>query len=218
MPGPCNKAPDFPLASLNYIEKLADGIAGLGQDPGTHPLQQYIAYLEEMQRWNKAYNLTAIRDMDDMIIRHILDSLSVLPWISGEQCLDVGTGAGLPGLVLALARPELHWVLLDSKIKKIRFLHHVRHTLNITNIEPVHARVEGYSTDKPFTTIITRALADLETISQLTAQLKGDDCRLLAMKGKYPEQELAALPADGVSVQRLTVPGLDSERFLIIIN
>jgi 16S rRNA (guanine527-N7)-methyltransferase len=199
-------------------DALKNGLTALGVGPGRQLCDSYLRYLEELQRWNRAYNLTAIRQPEQMLTHHIFDSLSILPYIKGDCCLDVGTGAGLPGFILALASPETKWVLLDSQIKKIRFLQHIVRELKPANVEVVHARVEDYSPGRRFTTIVTRALTTLANFRRITAHLREKDCILLAMKGADPQAELAGLPAARVSVHRLDVPGLASERHLVIIR
>ena len=200
------------------LEKLKSGITLLGEDPDEHPLESYLVYLEELIRWNKAYNLTAIQDIEAMITRHILDSLSILPYINGDRCLDVGTGAGLPGMVLAYARPDSQWVLLDSQVKKVRFLQHILQTQKPDNVTVVHSRVEDYQPDQLFTSIVTRAVSSLSEFYGMTAHLKDKNCQLMAMKGKFPEQELSAIQDVEYKVHELKVPGLDPDRFLIIIK
>lgn len=178
----------------------------------------YLQFIQELSKWNKAYNLTAIRDPERMVTHHVLDSLSVLPFIHGKRCLDVGTGAGLPGMILALAKPDIHWTLLDSKSKKVRFIQHILREIKPGNIEVVHTRVEAYQPEAEFSTIITRALTTIAGFFRITAHLRDKDSRLLAMKGDYPEQELADLVSVASRVYRLEVPGIASARHLVIIN
>jgi len=206
------------LSAPTLTEVLNQGIAALGEDPANHPCELYLRFIDELVKWNKAYNLTAIREPELMLTHHILDSLSILPFIHGKRCLDVGTGAGLPGLILALARPDTHWVLLDSKIKKIRFLHHIMREFGLKNVGIAHSRVESYQADQSFTTIVTRAFSSLAKFCEMTTHLKGIDCHLLAMKGEYPVPELAEVASLSVQVQKLAVPGLNAERHLVIIS
>lgn len=206
------------MTGESLSDTLIKGLRALGEDPAAHPVDTYLWFLNELTRWNKAYNLTAIRDPAQMLTHHLLDSLSVLPWLHGDRCLDVGTGAGLPGLILALARPKTHWTLLDSKSKKIRFLQHILLELKPSNIELVTARVEDYHPDQPFSTVISRAFSSLEQFRHMSAHLLATDGRLLAMKGVMPEQELAEMSGVESRVVRLQVPGLDSERHLIIMT
>jgi 16S rRNA (guanine527-N7)-methyltransferase len=206
------------LSTQVLLEKLKQGITDLGEDPHTHPIESYLAYLQELVRWNKAYNLTAHADIEKMITYHLLDSLSVLPYIYGKRCLDVGTGAGLPGMVLAMARPDIHWVLLDSKSKKVRFLQHIIQIIKPDNVEIIQSRVEDYHVDQAFSTIISRAFSSLSDFHKITSHIRGIDTQTLAMKGKYPEKELAELVNSDKTLHKLVVPGLDSERYIIIIK
>ena len=206
------------MSGPSLSDTLTQGLRALGEDPAAHPCDAYLWFLGELAKWNKAYNLTAIRDPGQMLTHHLLDSLSILPYLQGQRCLDVGTGAGLPGLILALARPDTHWTLLDSKSKKIRFLQHVLYELKPSNVELALSRVEDYRPAQSFSTIVSRAFSSLSNFYQLTAHLKAEDGQLLAMKGAVPLQEIAELPAMESTTVRLQVPGMDSERHLIIIK
>ncbi|MEX2353230.1 MAG: 16S rRNA (guanine(527)-N(7))-methyltransferase RsmG [Gammaproteobacteria bacterium] len=206
------------MSSLDLSDTLKQGLTTLGEDPAAHPCDLYLQFIRELGKWNKAYNLTAIRDPERMITHHVLDSLSVLPFIHGKRCLDVGTGAGLPGMILALARPDTHWTLLDSKSKKVRFIQHLLREIKPENVEVVHARVEAYQPEYEFSTIITRALTTIAGFYRITTHLSGADSRLLAMKGDYPQQELSDLPAGHARVHQLKVPGIDSSRHLVVIT
>jgi 16S rRNA (guanine527-N7)-methyltransferase len=197
--------------------------AGLAQLPGpalaAGQVAQLLAYLDLLARWNRTYNLTAVRDPAEMVTRHIVDSLAVLPWVPGGRLLDAGTGAGLPGIPLAIARPELQVTLLDSAGKKIRFLNHVCRELRLANAGPLQARLETYVAVTPFDAIVSRAFASLAAFATAARHLAGA-APLLAMKGRYPEEELAALP-DWVrldSVEALAVPGLQEDRHLVIMS
>jgi 16S rRNA (guanine527-N7)-methyltransferase len=179
-----------------------------------------LSYLALLQRWNRSYNLTAINDPLEMVVRHVLDSIAVLPWVKGGRLLDAGSGAGLPGIPLAIARPALQATLLDSSGKKIRFLNHVRRELALENIQPVQARLESYVPDSPHDIIISRAFSDLAAFACAARHLATAPTRLLAMKGRYPDSELDEVP-DWVqveSVQKLEVPGLQADRHLVIMT
>jgi 16S rRNA (guanine527-N7)-methyltransferase len=196
--------------------RMLAGLLALKLDPAlAGPL---LKYLGELVIWNKAYNLTAVRDPAEMVTRHLLDSLVVLPHVRG-RAVDVGSGAGLPGLPLAIADPALHVTLLDSNGKKARFLRHVQRQLALPNVEVVEARAEAHAPAAPFDTVVTRAFGSLRDFLRSTGGLAADG-RWLAMKGKLEEKELAAVPS-GFRVEQavpLKVPGLDEERHLIICS
>ena len=194
-----------------------DTLGGLELAP--EQIDQLLGYLGLMQRWNRAYNLTAVREVADMVTRHLLDSLAVLPWIPAGRLLDAGTGAGLPGVPLAIARPGLQVTLLDSAGKKIRFLNQVRRELGLQNIEPVQARLEAWAPELPFDAIISRAFASLADFAGAARRLAGGAV-LLAMKGRYPAAELGELPGwvRVRGVEKLGVPGLQEDRHLVIMS
>jgi len=197
--------------------RLQQGITKLGLNVTVEAQEKLIAYLQLMLKWNKAYNLTAIRELDSMVIRHVLDSLSILPFINQSPVLDVGTGAGLPGIPLALCLPDHQFVLLDSNGKKTRFLTQAKIELGIENIEVIHSRIEDYRPDCRFEMITCRAFAALNTILDLTQHLVTSSTRVMAMKGK---EEMPAL-AEGytqLAQHELQVPWLDEERRLIEIQ
>ena len=179
--------------------------------------QQLQQYLELLQRWNKVYNLTAVRDPVQMLPLHLWDSLSVVPFIEAEHCLDVGSGAGLPGIPLAIMRPTQQFTLLDTNGKKTRFIQQAALELGLANIKVVQKRVEQWHPEQQFAAIISRAfasLADFVTVSSMHLQAQG---RLYAMKGRDPESEIAELH-QGWSVagsHQLIVPSLDAERHLL---
>lgn len=205
------------LAALrrNAHQDLAWGDPEKDQDR----VNQLLEYLGQLKRWNQAYNLTAIDDPVQMVIRHVLDSLSVAPWVHG-RVLDVGTGAGLPGIPLAIMDPELDVTLLESTAKKVRFLSHVTRELKLQNVESVHARVEDYHSYAPFDVIVSRAFSTLADFASATRHLLGQRSRLLAMKGRRPDSEMGALP-DWImveAVEKLAVPGLHEDRHLVIMS
>ncbi len=183
--------------------------------------QQLIGYVNLLHKWNKAYNLTSVREPEQMLVRHILDSIVVNPHLSGERFIDVGTGPGLPGIPLAIVRPESHFTLLDSLGKRVRFLIQVQHELGLTNIQPVQSRVEEFSGEPGFDGVISRAFASLQDMlswcHHLPAKPNG---RFYALKGVRPDDELDVLP-EGVVVESvipLQVPQLDGERHLVILT
>lgn len=176
-------------------------------------------YLALLIRWNRAYNLTAVDQPRAMVARHLLDSLSVLPWLSGGDVVDSGTGAGLPGVVLAVASPEQHFTLIDSNGKKIRFLRQVRRSLSLTRIQPVHARLEALECRPAPGTVTARALAPLERLVAWHRPWLDAGTRLVAMKGVLEDNERSAVPG-AYNVERIDVevPGLDASRCLAIVT
>ena len=198
-------------------QRLQQGLEKLGLKIAPAIQQKLMDYLQLMLKWNRAYNLTAIRELDSMVIRHLLDSLSILPYIDQSPVLDVGTGAGLPGIPLALCLPEQKFVLLDSNGKKTRFLTQVKIELGIENIEIIHSRIEDYQPAKRFEMITCRAFAALNTILDLTQHLVTSGTRVMAMKGR---EEMPPLAAGYIELAQhtLQVPWLDEERHLIEIK
>lgn len=174
-------------------------------------------YLFLLNKWNLAYNLTSIRDLESMVGKHLLDSLAILPWLKGNHIIDVGTGAGLPGIPLALARPDLYFVLLDSNGKKTRFLAEVKRQLNLKNVEIVQFRVENYHPTQGFDTVLSRAFSSLEQMIQWTQHLIADTGIWLAMKGRYPDTELHEIK-QSCKIERYTVAGVEGERCCVIIE
>lgn len=205
---------------MSLAEKLSDGIARLGlflTDAQQHLLLDYVAML---QKWNKVYNLTAVREPENMVYQHLLDSLAVLPYIGVGRLLDVGTGGGLPGIVLAIARPELEITLLDSNQKKTTFLRQACIELGLTNVKVKCLRVDDFQPAAAFDMVISRAFSELGEFVRLSARLCRPGGGLLAMKGVYPHDELAQLPAQffQYEVVPLNVPGLDAQRHLVILK
>ncbi|MDM5064497.1 16S rRNA (guanine(527)-N(7))-methyltransferase RsmG [Aeromonas salmonicida] len=178
---------------------------------------QLVQLVELLHKWNKAYNLTSVRDPDAMLVKHILDSLVVSPHLHGERFIDVGTGPGLPGLPLAIINPDKQFVLLDSLGKRINFIRQVIQELGLTNVTPVKSRVEEYQPDVGFDCVLSRAFASLEDMLSWCHHLPSEQGSFLALKGQYPEQELAPLPANIrlVACHELRVPELEGERHLL---
>lgn len=188
------------------------------QNIGHTELETIVAYLQLLHKWNKAYNLTAVRDPQEMVTRHILDSLSIASYLKGTRILDVGSGAGLPGIPLAITHPQLEFSLIDSNNKKIAFLNHLVLNLKIMNVKVIHARVEDYKPHHCFDSIVTRAFSSLANFTAVTQHLLCPDGCWLAMKGEYPEQEIGELDGEFSSmVYDLLVPGLDAARHLVIM-
>jgi 16S rRNA (guanine527-N7)-methyltransferase len=201
------------LSTDALYDLIEAGCRALGlvlEKPVIDKLARFVTLLA---KWNRVYNLTAVRTPEAMVVRHILDSLAVNPWIAGPRVLDVGTGAGLPGVPLALVRPELPWVLLDSSGKKLRFVRQAKAELGIDNIEPVNSRVQDYRPEAGFDQIISRAFASLQDMQQAAAHLLKPGGELLAMKGRVGDADIEALNAPEVIA--LNVPGLDAERHLV---
>jgi 16S rRNA (guanine527-N7)-methyltransferase len=195
---------------------LLQGCEFLQLDLSELQLNQLLTYVQLLVKWNKVYNLTSVRDPQEMISRHILDSLAVLAYLSGNTLLDIGTGAGLPGIPVAIAKPDMAVTLLDSNSKKTRFLQQVKSELALTNISVVHARVEQANLPK-FTTVIARAFSTIDVIIDLAGRHCDDAGSLVLMKGVYPQQELAA-NIEGFSVQdvvSLDVPNCEGKRHLV---
>ncbi len=181
--------------------------------------QNLLQYLALIQKWNKVHNLTAVRDPEEMVTLHLLDSLSVLPHIKSGRLLDVGSGAGLPGIPLALCLPDLQVTVMDSSHKKASFMRQVKAELNIPNLEVVCGRVEDYQPEQLFDIVISRAFSDLNQFVMLTKHLCKPDGQWLAMKGVHPYDELAQLDtAAPAEVVPLKVPGLQAQRHLVFLR
>ncbi len=179
-----------------------------------------IQYLNLLKTWNHAFNLTAITEPRDMVYLHLIDSLAAAPFIKNTHCLDVGSGAGLPGIPLALTHPEQQWVTIDKSSKKMRFITQVIAELKLTNLQAVANRVEDFHPSEKFNTIISRAYGTLRLFIESTAHLLNSDGIFIAMKGKYPQDELDHLPA-GFQVKSVTpiqLKGLEVERHIIIMQ
>ncbi|MGQ0656932.1 MAG: 16S rRNA (guanine(527)-N(7))-methyltransferase RsmG [Chromatiales bacterium] len=204
---------------MKLDESLSAGATALGLALETDRLCLLLDYVDLLQKWNRVYNLTAIRAPREMVTHHLLDSLAVLPYVEGSRLLDVGSGAGLPGLVLAVARDDLHCTLLDSRGKKTRFLTQAVIELKLANVEVVHSRVEEYRPGALFDCIISRAFSDLSAFVEVAAPMLGPRGRLLAMKGAKPGEKTKALASGLVArTQRLVIPGVEAERHLVIIE
>ena len=200
--------------------QLAAGIAALGLALPADAEAKLLAYLALLDKWNRVYNLTAVRDTERMVSHHLLDSLAAVPFFQGGRVLDVGSGGGLPGIPLAIARPDLQVTLIDSIAKKTAFLLQAKTELDLDNLSVVTNRVEDYRPETGFDLITSRAFSDLREFVALTRHLLEPAGRWLAMKGLYPHEELALLPV-GVKVSAdyvLVVPGLDATRHLIVLE
>ena len=205
---------------VDHAGQLARGARQMDVALSDGQAEQLLAYMALLNKWNKAYNLTAVRDPDEMVSRHLLDSLSILPFVGAGRWLDVGSGGGMPGVILAIMLPDNHFTLLDSNGKKTRFLTQVKMELGLDNLLVVNSRVEAFSPDQAFDGIVSRAFSSLADFTHLTRHLSTPTTRWLAMKGLYPDAELQAL-ADDFSVQQsleLSVPGCVASRHLLILQ
>ena len=205
---------------MSLAGELAAGIAALGVEVATGAQQRMLDYLALIEKWNKAYNLTAVREPARMLTHHLLDSLAVLPYVRGYRVLDVGSGAGLPGIPLALARPQWQVTLLDANHKKTTFLRQAVIELQLNNVEVVCERVEAWTPPHFFDTVVSRAFSDLPEFLALAGRLCTKTGVVVAMKGIYPHEELAQLPKEFLlcNVVPLNVPGLDAERHAALLQ
>jgi 16S rRNA (guanine527-N7)-methyltransferase len=207
---------------LSHAEELKQGAIELGVALSEAQQQQLLAYLALLNKWNKAYNLTAVRDPAEMVSRHLLDSLSIASQAEqgGGRWLDVGSGGGMPGIPLAILFPDRTFTLLDSNGKKTRFLTQVKLELQLGNVEVIHRRVEQFTPEVPFTDITSRAFSSLDDFANWTRHLGNIGTRWLAMKGVQPDDELQALPTDFqlVRCEVLKVPGCQGQRHLLILR
>lgn len=204
---------------MHLKDQIEQGARALGIALPAVARDKLLAYLRLLEKWNRHYNLTAIRGIEQMVPRHLLDSLAVARFIAGPRVLDIGSGAGLPGIPLACVHPELLVTLLDSNAKKTRFLNQAVAELALANVSVVNARVEQFHPPEQFVTLLARAWTAIPDMLKRCRHLLAPGVRLLAMKGAYPKEELAAVPeAYARQVERLTVPGLDAERHLVIIT
>ena len=203
---------------MKLEKRLQQGLREMGLELPPPAETKLLNFLELLEKWNKTYNLTAVRDPEQMVPRHLLDSLSVLPYLHGLRVLDIGTGAGLPGIPLALARPDLEFTLLDSNAKKTRFATQALHELGLNNVAVVQERVEKFHPAEKFDTLIARAFASIPDMLAASRHLCAPNGRFLVMKGVFPQEELAAV-TDGyrAEVKALTIPGLDAARHMVIL-
>ena len=183
-------------------------------------IDQLIALVLLLNKWNKAYNLTSVRDPQQMLVRHILDSLVVSPFLHGDHIADVGTGPGLPGLPLAIINPQRQFVLIDSLGKRINFIRQVVHQLGLKNVVAVQSRVENYEPEQSFSCVLSRAFASLADMLRWCHHLSAENGQFIALKGQLDQVELDAIPAEFalVDTQRLKVPHLNAERHVVIIT
>ena len=204
-------------------EQLSSGLVALGIDLSAEAQNRLLAYAAFLEKWNRTYSLTALRDPRRAVSHHLLDSLAILPFVTSPNLLDVGSGGGQPGIPLAIARPDLAVTLLDSNGKKVAFLKQAVIELGLTNVQVISARVEDYRPGGIFAAITSRAFAELADFVALTSHLLAPSGEWLAMKGQRPDAEIAKLPAGASGgslseVHRLDVPGVDGERHLVVIR
>lgn len=203
-----------------FAEQIEDGAKRLNLQLDSSTITKFTVYFEQFIKWNKAYNLSAIRDPDQIISKHLLDSLSIASLIEGTRFVDVGTGGGLPGIPLAIVFPERAFTLLDSNGKKTRFLFQVKQQLELDNVEIVDQRVESYRPATLFDGVITRAYSSLKIMTESCDHLLDNGGRFWAMKGVFPQDELRQLEKRYIveATFKLEVPGVDGERTLVVLR
>ncbi|HEC28136.1 MAG TPA: 16S rRNA (guanine(527)-N(7))-methyltransferase RsmG [Gammaproteobacteria bacterium] len=204
----------------DLVKSLEGHIRSLPFDTPEGGVEIFVHFLRLLDKWNTVYNLTSVRDPGLMVTRHIMDSLVVSPFLQGQQVLDVGSGAGLPGIPLAIINPDTEFTLLDSNQKKTRFMQQAITELKLENVTVISQRIESFRPEQPFDTIIARAYSNMETLITGTQNLLAVDAVILAMKGTYPMAELENIP-DGYriwKIEKLDVPGLNAERHLVLIK
>jgi 16S rRNA (guanine527-N7)-methyltransferase len=201
-------------------EHLVRDAESLGVSLSREDATRLLRLLDELARWNRSYNLTAIKTASAMMTHHLLDSLAINSALTGTRVADVGTGAGFPGLPLAVVNPARQFTLIDSVAKKLRFVAHAVELLGLENVMPLHSRVESVRVEVPFDSIVARAFAPLPKLLTAVAHICGPQSQVLSMKGKWPVAELEALPAGWqvVRSKKLLVPGIDAERCLIVLQ
>ncbi|KGQ71511.1 16S rRNA methyltransferase [Chelonobacter oris] len=205
---------------MNLSEKLDQLLAETALEVSLPQRQQLIAFVELLHKWNKAYNLTSVRDPQDMLVKHILDSLAVTPYLQGKRFIDVGTGPGLPGIPLAIINPDQHYFLLDSLGKRITFIKQAIRQLGLTNVTPIQSRVEQYRPEERFDGVLSRAFASLQDMTEWCCHLLADSGRFYALKGILQSEELENLESDFYLHEKikLFVPQLIGERHLIVLS
>ncbi len=216
------------MASKGIVQQLQTGLDQLGLTLNEHQKTQLLDYLDLLSKWNKAFNLSGVKDSSEMLSRHLMDSLTLVPFIKGQRILDVGTGPGLPGIPLAICFPEKSFVLLDSNGKKTRFVFQAKLHLGLDNVEVQNTRIEKFHSKEPVDIIVCRAFSSLVDLVNMTRHLtrRPDEedgtvttnpAKIIAMKGQYPADELNTLPDDCelVSANKVNVPGGTGERHII---
>ncbi len=208
------------MSEVALKRELAAGLDTLQLDYSAEQLTLLLDYLQLLSKWNRAYNLTAVREPREMLRLHLLDSLSIASSLRGQSFIDVGTGAGLPGIPLAVLYPRRQFTLLDSNGKKARFIFQARNQLRLANVAEIQQRVELHRPERLYDGVISRAFASLRQMLQRCGHLVARGSRFYVMKGQYPEQELSELPKNYkvVAIRPLQVPGVDGDRHLIVIE
>lgn len=203
----------------DLASRLRAGLDALSLPLSDYQVALLLDYLSLLQKWNRAYNLTAVRDPQEMLHLHLLDSLSIAKYIAGNEMIDVGTGPGLPGIPLAICFPKRSFTLLDSNGKKTRFLFQAKNSLGLGNVQEVQSRVEAYQPDRSYDAVISRAFSSLADMVEKCSHLLAPDGRFYAMKGQYPQQELSELPKhyNVIASHWLDVPGVEAQRHLVEI-
>lgn len=200
--------------------QLQQGLQSLHLELSDEQQVKLIAFIELLKKWNRVYNLTAVQGLHQMLKRHILDSLSIAPYLKGARVVDIGAGAGLPGIPLAIAHPDFQFVLIDSNRKKTRFMQQVKTELKLENVDVVCSRAEDFNTNELFDSVISRALSSLSQMARWASHLCAADGVMLAMKGTSPEAELSELAKsfEIKAVHKITYRGLDADRYLVEIS
>ena len=204
---------------LDLREEVLEGLTKFGLQPTTKQANQTVNYLSLLEKWNKSYNLVSTKNVSELVERHLLDSLTINPFLSGRNILDIGSGAGFPGIPLAIFNPDKNFTLVDSNGKKTQFLFQVKITLELCFVEIENCRIEHYHTARQIDMVVCRALSNLADVVTKIRHVVSKGCRIFVMKGKVPNAEIRALPDDFVVVNAIKVnlPGVDIERHLIEI-
>lgn len=202
---------------LSTFDKVTQSLK-IDIDPSQR--EKLIDFVLMINKWNKAFNLTSVRDPQQMVIKHIVDSIVIAPYLNRQAYIDVGTGPGLPGIPLSIMHPDKHFVLLDSLGKRVRFMKQAKFELDLKNIEPVQSRVEQYQPDLPLDAVLSRAFASIKDMLHWCQHLVDSQGEFLALKGQFPEQEIALLPSGFEVIEsiELAIPVLEGERHLIKIR
>ncbi len=208
------------MSQQQLEQQLHQGLIALDLDLSADIQAQLLCFIRLLVKWNKAYNLTAIRDPADMVIKHLLDSLAMLPFLTSGEVIDIGTGPGLPGIPLSLARIDNRFTLLDSNSKKTRFVSQAVMELGIRNVTVVQSRAEAYKSAQPYDVVVARAFAGIKDLLQRVQHLCAPGARVIAMKGQYPEGEMEGWPSgfSCESVERINIPDMQAERHVVLIR